>query len=101
MTNIDTSKIESTLNHVKVENDFPFDPIDPKLYEAIIDENIQMAISLTNLLTDQLELTNPISPLDLLDCLATLGFELNTIDEDISEYNWSSLAYMRLIQKSV
>jgi len=102
MTNDNISNIQSVLGHYKVDNDLTPLHIDQQTYDSIIHDHIEFATSLANLLTDQLCLNDLIDPIDVLDCLASLGLQLETIvDNEAIDHNWSSLSYMQLIKQRI
>lgn len=67
--------------------------IDTEIDAPIVVAQIDLAEKLAELLTDQLELSDPIQSIDLLDALASLGIVLSSIEEDHHNFNYASLAY--------
>jgi hypothetical protein len=94
---------EAALKHYKIQPasdlDFPYTKVGSEIYNAVVIQFIDMADDLAKSLNNKLKLDYQISSLDILDSLATVGLELNVFEEDLTEYNWPSLAYLEILKE--
>jgi hypothetical protein len=71
--------------------------IDSEEDVPVIVAQIDLANELADLINDSCELQDPINGSDILDCLATIGIVMSSMQTDLHNHNYASLAYLYTI----
>ena len=72
--------------------------LDEEIDAPIVAAQLDLSNAIAELLTDQLELSEPVSAIDVLDVLASLGIVLSSMEDDSHKFNYASIAYFYCIK---